>query len=95
MEQTPNQIQWTPHNTLKRPNVMRLQSYQAVAHGSDGVLFFQWRQSRGSAEQYHGAIVSHAGHEHTRTFRQVSGLGAECKVWATSGLAAVPASYPN
>jgi beta-galactosidase len=102
MEQTPNQIQWAPHNPLKRPDVMRLQSYQAVAHGSDGVLFFQWRQSRGSAEKYHGAIVSHAGHEHTRTFREVSGLGAECKtlgdVWLGTRVparVAIVFSWPN
>lgn len=77
MEQTPSQVQWAPHNPLKRPGVMRLLSYQAVAHGSDAVLFFQWRQSRGSAEKYHGAMVSHAGHEHTRVFGEVAALGAE------------------
>jgi len=34
------------HNPLKRPGEMRLLSYQAIAHGADGVMFFQWRQSR-------------------------------------------------
>lgn len=77
MEQTPSQVQWAPHNPLKRPGIMRLLSYQAIAHGSDAAMYFQWRQSRGSAEKYHGAIVSHAGHEHTRTFREVADLGAE------------------
>lgn len=77
MEQTPTQVQWAPHNPLKRPGVMRLQSYQAIAHGSDAVMYFQWRQSRGSAEKYHGAVVAHVGHEHTRAFREVAALGAE------------------
>ena len=77
MEQTPSQVQWRPHNPLKRPGVLRLWSYQAVAHGSDAVMYFQWRQSRGAAEKYHGAIVSHAGHEHTRVFNEVAELGAE------------------
>lgn len=77
MEQTPSQVQWMPQNPLKRPGVMRLLSYQAIAHGANAISYFQWRQSRGSAEMYHGAIVSHAGHEHTRVFREVAELGAE------------------
>ena len=56
---------------------MRLWSYQAVAHGSDAVMFFQMKRSIGSCEKYHGAVISHAGHEHTRVFREVTELGAE------------------
>jgi beta-galactosidase len=77
MEQTPSQTQWMAYNPLKRPGVMRLYSYQAVAHGADAVMYFQWRQSRGAAEMFHGAVVSHAGHEHTRVFGEVAALGAE------------------
>ncbi len=77
MEQTPSQQNWQPFNALKRPGVMRLWSYQAVAHGSDAVLFFQMKQSIGSCEKYHGAVISHAGHEHTRVFREVAALGEE------------------
>jgi beta-galactosidase len=77
LEQTPSQTQWRPINPLKRPGEMRLQSYQAIAHGSNGAMFFQWRQSRGAAEMYHGAIVSHAGHDQTRVFREVAQFGAE------------------
>ncbi|HET8841896.1 MAG TPA: beta-galactosidase, partial [Ktedonobacteraceae bacterium] len=77
MEQTPSQVQWMEQNPLKRPGVMRLLSYQAIAHGANAVHYFQWRQSRGSAEMYHGAVVSHAGHEHTRVFREVAALGKE------------------
>ncbi len=77
MEQTPSQVQWMPQNPLKRPGVMRLISYQAIAHGAEAIQYFQWRQSRGSAEMYHGAIISHAGHEHTRVFQEVAALGAE------------------
>jgi beta-galactosidase len=79
MEQTPSQVQWRSHNPLKRPGVMRLLSHQAVARGSDAVMYFQWRQSAGSAEKYHGAVVSHAGHEHTRVFGEVAALGAELR----------------
>lgn len=77
MEQTPSQQNWQPYNSLKRPGVMRLWSYQAVAHGSDSVLFFQMRRSRGACEKFHGAVIEHAGHEHTRVFREVGELGNE------------------
>jgi beta-galactosidase len=77
MEQTPSQQNWQAYNSLKRPGVMRLQSYQAVARGADAVMFFQLRQSRGACEKYHGAVVSHAGHENVRVFREVAELGAE------------------
>jgi beta-galactosidase len=79
MEQTPSQQNWQPYNGLKRPGIMRLWSYQAVAHGADTVMFFQLRQSRGACEKYHGAVISHAGHENTRVFREVSQLGEELK----------------
>jgi beta-galactosidase len=77
MEQTPSQQNWQPYNSLKRPGVMRLWSYQAVAHGSDSVLFFQMRRSRGACEKFHGAVIEHAGHEKTRVFREVAELGDE------------------
>ncbi|GER90521.1 beta-galactosidase [Dictyobacter vulcani] len=77
LEQTPNQVQWHAENPLKRPGVMRLQSLQALAHGSNSVMFFQWRQARSGREMYHGAMVSHAGTEQTRTFQEVASLGAE------------------
>lgn len=89
MEQTPSQVQWKPQNPLKRPGVMRLQSYQAVAHGADAIMYFQWRQSRGSSEKYHGAVVSHAGHEQTRVFGEVAALGAELHTLSTGDGAAI------
>ncbi len=77
MEQTPSVTNWLPYNALKRPGVMRLWSYQAVAHGADTVMFFQMKRSIGACEKYHGAVIDHAGHENTRVFREITQLGAE------------------
>ncbi len=77
MEQTPSVSNWLPYCALKRPGVMRLWSYQAVAHGADTVMFFQMRRTTGACEKYHGAIIDHVGHENTRVFREVAELGAE------------------
>ncbi len=79
MEQTPSVTNWLSYNALKRPGVMRLLSWQAVAHGADTVLFFQMRRSIGACEKYHGALIDHAGHENTRVFREMQALGEELK----------------
>jgi len=79
MEQTPNQQNWQSYNVLKRPGIMRLLSYQTIAHGGDSILFFQWRQSRGACEKYHAALVPHVGHENTRIGRELIKLGQELK----------------
>lgn len=79
MEQTPSQQNWQPYNSLKRPGHMRAQSYQTIAHGADTIQFFQLRRSVGACEKFHGAVIEHAGHEHTRVFREVAELGNELK----------------
>lgn len=80
MEQTPSTTASRQVNPVKRPGVMRLWSWQAVAHGADAVLFFQLRASRGACEKYHGAVIGHAGRDDTRVFREVAALGAELRV---------------
>lgn len=75
MESTPSMTNWMPVAKLKRPGMHKLSSLQAVAHGADTVQYFQWRKSRGSSEKFHGAVVDHIGHEHTRVFRDVAELG--------------------
>lgn len=76
-EQSPNQQNWQPYSKLKRPGEVRMLSYQAMAHGSDTCLFFQLRQSIAGQEMFHGAVISHAGHENTRTFRECARIGKE------------------
>ena len=75
MESTPSLVNWKPVNKLKRPGMHMLSSLQAVAHGSDSVQYFQWRSGRGAFEKFHGAVVSHSGHEHTRVFADVTQVG--------------------
>ncbi|RAJ01150.1 beta-galactosidase [Paenibacillus pabuli] len=89
MEQTPSQQNWQPYNSLKRPGVMRLWSYQSVAHGADTIMFFQLRRSVGACEKYHGAVIEHVGHEDTRVFREVAELGKELLLLGDKTLDAV------
>lgn len=77
MEQVTTHVQWRPRNVTKSPGTMRLWSYQAIARGADGIMFFQWRQSRGGVEKYHGAMVGHSGDDSSRCYRESAGLGGE------------------
>jgi beta-galactosidase len=77
MEQTPSTTASRDVNPLKRPGVLRLWSWQAVAHGADAVLYFQMRASRGACEKYHGAVIGHAGRADTRVFAEAAHLGRE------------------
>jgi len=76
MEQASNALNWRPTNAPKAPGQMAALSTQAVARGADGIMFFQWRQSRSGSEKFHSAMLPHAG-TRTRTWREVSALGAE------------------
>lgn len=82
MEQATNALNWRPANAPKAPGQMAALSAQAVGRGADGILFFQWRQSRAGAEKFHSAMLPHAGTD-TRTWREAVALGAD--------LAALPA----
>jgi beta-galactosidase len=59
----------------KEPGEILRHTLGHIAHGSDGALFFQWRQSRAGAEQWHPAMVPHAGPD-SRVFREVTAAGA-------------------
>ena len=75
MESTPSNVNWRGVNKLPPPGLQTLAALQAVAHGADSVQYFQWRKGRGGHEKYHGAVVDHCGHEHTRVFREVTETG--------------------
>jgi len=79
LECTPSGVNWHPVNKFKRPGMHMLSSMQFLAHGSDSVMYFQWRKSRGSSEKFHGAVVDHDRSTENRVFKDVTqvGLGLE------------------
>ena len=77
MEQTTVRVNWRERNVPKRPNEMRLWSYGAVARGAEGIMFFQWRQSKSGAEKFHSAMVPHVDPADSRSWKEVSRFGAE------------------
>jgi beta-galactosidase len=100
MEQTSYRVNWRERNVPKSPGQMRALSYQALARGASGVLFFQWRASRAGAEKFHSALVSHSG-QASPVWAEVTQLGRELarpEPWSTAEVparAAVVFSWPN
>ena len=75
MENCPSATNWQSVSKLKKPGMLHAASMQAVAHGSDSILYFQLRQSQGSSEKFHGAVIDHYGKDDTRVFREVTEVG--------------------
>ncbi|HTW06030.1 MAG TPA: beta-galactosidase [Acidimicrobiales bacterium] len=100
MEQTSYRVNWRERNVPKVPGQMRALSYQALARGASGVLFFQWRASRTGAEKFHSAMVSHSG-QASPVWADVTALGRELTWFAALNKAVVEAdcavafSWPN
>ena len=79
MESCPTSTNWQSVSKLKKPGMLFAQSMQAIAHGGEGALYFQIRQSRGASEKFHGAVIDHYGGNDTRVFKEVSRVGEVLK----------------
>ncbi|HYV27156.1 MAG TPA: beta-galactosidase [Candidatus Eisenbacteria bacterium] len=82
MEQKAGNVNWQDVNSLVRPGVLRMFTYQLVSRGADATLFFRWRQPRFGTEKFHGAVVPHAARNDGRVYKEVSQLGDEMKLLA-------------
>lgn len=74
MEQAAVTTSFRPSNVAKRPGQMSAFSAQAIGHGADGVMFFQWRQSERGAEQFFPGMLPHGGTA-ARSWREIVELG--------------------
>ena len=83
METQPGSVNWAPVNTTLDPAEMRAMAWQAVGHGADAVLYWQWRSALNGQEQYHGAIVGPDG-EPLPIYPVISRIGAEFDGAATA-----------
>jgi len=61
METQPAFVNWAPVNNALYPGETRAMAWQALGHGAEGVLYWQWRDAPNGQEQYHGALVGADG----------------------------------
>jgi beta-galactosidase len=82
MEQKAGNVTWQEVNSLVRPGVLRMFTYQLVSRGATAILYFRWRQPRFGTEKFHGALMPHTLKPDNRVFKEVSQLGDEMKLLA-------------
>jgi beta-galactosidase len=85
METQPGSVNWAPVNTTLDRGETRAVAWQAIGHGADAVLYWQWRDALNGQEQYHGALVGSDG-EPLPIYEEVSEIGSEFER-ATAALA--------
>ncbi|HEX7850640.1 MAG TPA: beta-galactosidase [Sphingomonas sp.] len=61
METQPGRVDWAPVNRALDPGQVREMAWQAIGHGADAVLYWQWRPAANGQETYHGAILGQDG----------------------------------
>ncbi|MBO1739313.1 beta-galactosidase [Leifsonia sp. TF02-11] len=74
MEHAAGAVSWETVNLAKQPGELIRHSLGHIARGSDGALFFQWRASAAGPEQFHSAMLPHAGTA-SATWRDIVVLG--------------------
>jgi beta-galactosidase len=82
MEHKAGNVSWQDVNSLVRPGVLRMFTYQLVSRGANAILFFRWRQPRFGTEKFHGAVLPHNARSDSRVFKEVAQLGEEMKLLA-------------
>lgn len=82
MEQKAAQVNWQEVNSLVRPGVVRLFSYQMISRGASGILYFFWRQPRIGSEKFYGGVLTHDGRAQGRGYKEISQVGEEIKLLA-------------
>jgi beta-galactosidase len=76
MEAQPGSVNWAPVNTTLDRGEARAMAWQAVGHGADALLYWQWRSALNGQEQYHGTIVGPDGVP-LPFYSEVSEIGSE------------------
>jgi beta-galactosidase len=81
IEHSTSAVNWQARNRAKSVGELARNSLAHIARGAEGALFFQWRQSTAGSEQFHSAVVPHAGAD-TKVYREAEALGATLKAIA-------------
>lgn len=82
MEQKAGNVAWAEANSLVRPGVVRLFSYQLLSRGATGLLYFYWRMPRIGPEKFYGGVLTHDGLAKNRMFQEVMQVGQELQTLA-------------
>lgn len=81
MEQQPGPVNWAAWNPVPKPGMVRLWTWEALAHGAEVVSYFRWRQAPFAQEQFHAGLnlpgldeLSPGGQEAAQVARELAAL---------------------
>ena len=57
MEQQPGPVNWAPSNPAPLDGMVRLWTWEAIAHQAEAVCYFRWRQAPFAQEQMHAGLL--------------------------------------
>lgn len=80
MEHKAANVGWQDVNSLVRPGVIRMFTYQHLSRGASGILYFFWRQPRIGSEKFYGGVLTHDGRGENRTYKEICQIGEEVKL---------------
>ncbi|MFT3673445.1 beta-galactosidase [Aestuariivirga sp.] len=79
MEQQPGPVNWAPWNPVPKRGMVRLWTWEALAHGAEVVSYFRWRQATFAQEQMHAGLNLPGLHELSQGGREATTVGAELR----------------
>lgn len=88
MELQPGPVNWAAWNPVPKPGMIRMFTWEALAHGADVVSYFRWRQAVSGQEQMHSGLNLPGLHEWSQGGREACMVGKELKA-----LGALPATH--
>jgi beta-galactosidase len=77
MEQQPGPVNWAPWNPSPKPGMVRLWTWEALAHGAEVVSYFRWRQVPFAQEQMHAGLLLPGLHELSQGGMEAKQAGGE------------------
>ena len=78
MEQQPGPVNWAPYNPKPLPGMVRLWTWEAIAHGAEVVSYFRWRQAPFAQEQMHSGLQRPDG-EFSECYEEILKVAQEIK----------------
>jgi beta-galactosidase len=76
METQPGYVNYGAVNASLPPGVTREMAWQAIGHGADAVLYWQWRSAPNGQEQYYGSLLGADGTP-APIYGEIQQVGAE------------------
>lgn len=76
MEIQPGYVNWAPVSNMLYPGETRAMAWQAIGHGADGILYWQWRNALNGQETMHGSILGPDG-KPLPVYEEVTKIGRE------------------